>query len=248
MHAGLVRRQHACRTRSTARRARKSPTSCAGRVVVAAAELERARFPVALEGDAGERVTAPSRGRPPVVLRRDADDDAGVGVALVARVLAHAVGDDAARLRGGRDHGAARAHAEAVDRAAVAARGAPACSRRRRAAGGRRSGRSARGRSATAGARCESRSRTAWPRGSTPRSCSISKVSRALWPIASTTWSARELLAASRAPRRARWPVLDLAGRSTRWLEADLAAQRLDRRRASSRPCRPAGRCRCAAC
>ena len=55
-----------------------------------------------------------------VVLRRDADDDAGVGVALVARVLAHAVGDDAARLRRRRHHRAARAHAEAVDGAAVA--------------------------------------------------------------------------------------------------------------------------------
>ena len=109
----------------------------------------------------------------PIVLRRDADDDAGVGVALVARVLAHAVGDDAALLGRGGDHRAARAHAEAVDRAAVAARGAPACSRPHRGSDGRRSGRSARGRSGLAGARCESRSRRAWPPWLTPRRCSI---------------------------------------------------------------------------
>ena len=55
----------------------------------------------------------------PVVLRRDADHDAGIGVALVARILAHAVGHHALRLRGGGHHGAAGTHAEAVDRAAV---------------------------------------------------------------------------------------------------------------------------------
>ena len=67
--------------------------------------------------------------------------------------------------------------------------------------------RSARGRSATAGARCESRSRTAWPRGATPRACSIAKVSRALWPSASTTCSASICVLAARdasAPRRRR--------------------------------------------
>jgi hypothetical protein len=68
---------------------------------------------VALEIDAGQRMAG-------IVFRRDADDDAGVGVAFVARILAHAVGDHAARFRRGRDHRAAGAHAEAVDRAAVA--------------------------------------------------------------------------------------------------------------------------------
>ena len=63
----------------------------------------------------------PASGSPGIVRRRDADHDAGVGIALVARILAHAVGDDAARLRGRGDHRAARAHAEAVDRAAVRA-------------------------------------------------------------------------------------------------------------------------------
>ena len=57
----------------------------------------------------------------PVILWRDADDEAGVGVPLVARILAHAVGHHAAGLAGRRHHGAARAHAEAVDGAAVAA-------------------------------------------------------------------------------------------------------------------------------
>ena len=44
----------------------------------------------------------------------------GIGVALVARVLAHAIGDHAPGLGGGRHHRAAGAHAEAVDRAAIA--------------------------------------------------------------------------------------------------------------------------------
>ena len=64
----------------------------------------------------------------------------------------------------------------------------------------------------------------------TPRACSISKVSRALWPSASTTWSARN--AARRSAerrRRARWPPsITHVGHAL--LEADLAAQRVDRR------------------
>ena len=56
-----------------------------------------------------------------IILGRDADHEAGVGVALVARILAHAVGHDSAWLAGGRDHRAARAHAEAVDGAAIRA-------------------------------------------------------------------------------------------------------------------------------
>src|SRR5450830_1257220 len=54
-----------------------------------------------------------------IIRRRNADHDAAVGVAFVARILAHAVGDDAFRLGGRRYHGAARTHAEAVDRTAV---------------------------------------------------------------------------------------------------------------------------------
>src|SRR5204863_4595144 len=89
------------------------------RRVALAAEDVGARFPEALEGDAVERAGVAGRAGDAVVLRRDADDDARVGIALVARVLAHAVGDDAARLRSRGDDRAAGAHAEAVDRAAV---------------------------------------------------------------------------------------------------------------------------------
>src|SRR3546814_10157696 len=75
-----------------------------------------ARFQFFLQRDAGERAGVNAAR---IIFRRDADDDAGVGVALVARVLAHAVGDDAAGFRRGGDDGAAGAHAEAVDAAAV---------------------------------------------------------------------------------------------------------------------------------
>ena len=54
-----------------------------------------------------------------VVLRFDAHHDARIGIALVARILAHAVGDDAPGLAGGGHHGATRTHAEAVHRASV---------------------------------------------------------------------------------------------------------------------------------
>ena len=49
----------------------------------------------------------------------DSHHDAGIGVAFIARVLAHAVGDHAAWLRCGRHHRATGAHAKAVDGAAV---------------------------------------------------------------------------------------------------------------------------------
>jgi hypothetical protein len=73
--------------------------------------------PVALKFNAGQRIGFDAR----IVGRRDTNHDGGVGVAFVARILAHAVGDHAARLGGGGDHGAARAHAEAVGGTAVAA-------------------------------------------------------------------------------------------------------------------------------
>ena len=110
----------------------------------------------------------PASGCARIIRRRDADDDAGIGVALVARILAHAVGHDAPRLGRGGHHRPARAHAEAVDRAAVAARDAPACNRPRPVSGCRRSGRTGCGRSAIADARCARRSRTAWPRYARP--------------------------------------------------------------------------------
>ncbi len=181
----------------------------------------------------------------------DADHDAGVGVALVARVLAHAVGDDAARLGGRRDHRAAGAHAEAVDRAAVAARGARACSRRRRAAGGRRSAPKRARSISDCGCSMRKPIENGLASMNTPRSCSIAKVSRALWPSASTTWSARSsLLAAGQrhAAHAAHAGRLRSAGRSTRCSKRisppsalDLGAHLLDH-------ARPAGTCRCAAC
>jgi hypothetical protein len=148
-----------------------------------------------------------------------------VGVALVARILAHAVGHHAARLRGGGHHGAARAHAEAVGRAAVGAvvhqlvvgraeQRVPACG-------------------AEAGAVDQrlrvfdaeaDRERLGFDM--TPRSNSIWKVSRALWPTASTTWSGAissppaSQDATDLAAVRSRSELLDLAA------EADLAAQR----------------------
>ena len=85
----------------------------AGRAIVAAAQFVGARFQALLQLDAGQRIAGE------ILLGIDAHHDTGVRVALVARVLAHAVGDHAARLGGGGHHGAARAHAEAVDGAAV---------------------------------------------------------------------------------------------------------------------------------
>ena len=52
--------------------------------------------------------------------RLDADHDAGVGIALIARVLAHAIGDHAPRLAGSGHYGAAGAHAKTVNTAPIA--------------------------------------------------------------------------------------------------------------------------------
>ena len=133
------------------------------------------------------RSAEPSR----VVLRRDADDDAGVGVALVARVLAHAVGDHAARLGGRGDHRAARAHAEAVDRAAVAGvvHQLVVGGAEQRVAGVRAEARAVDQRLRMLDAKADrERLGLAWTRRARAASA---KVSRALWPSASTTWSAR---------------------------------------------------------
>ena len=54
------------------------------------------------------------------ILGFDVHHDAAVGIALVAGVLAHAVGHHPPLLGGGAHHQAARAHAEAVHTAAVA--------------------------------------------------------------------------------------------------------------------------------
>src|SRR6185369_10058381 len=113
MHSGPVGRQDGTEGGGGAAGEEVSD-ELAGGVVGAASQLEGFFLPVALKLDTGQRASG-------VVVGRDADDDAGVGVPFVAGVLAHAVGDHAAGLRGRRDHGASGAHAEAVDRAAVAA-------------------------------------------------------------------------------------------------------------------------------
>ena len=85
-----------------------------GRAVIAPTQDIGCRFQRFLQGKAGERSTGEIR------LRIDCHHDARIGIALIARILAHAVGDHALRLGGSGDHGAAGAHAEAVDRTPVA--------------------------------------------------------------------------------------------------------------------------------
>jgi hypothetical protein len=67
-----------------------------------------------MERDASERVSR-------IVGGCDADNNARIGVALVAGILAHAVCNDAPQFRGCGHHGTAGAHAEALDRAPIRA-------------------------------------------------------------------------------------------------------------------------------
>ena len=53
-----------------------------------------------------------------VICRGDAHHDARIGIALIARILAHAVRDHATRLGGGGHHSASGAHAKTVNAAA----------------------------------------------------------------------------------------------------------------------------------
>ena len=69
-------------------------------------------FQLALKFNASQRAAG-------VVRRRYAHHDAGIGVALIARVLAHAVGHHPAWLRCGGHHRAAGAHAKAVNAATI---------------------------------------------------------------------------------------------------------------------------------
>jgi len=84
-------------------------------VIVRSAGGEGLGFPMALEGDPGERAAGI------IALWPDIDDEAGIGVEFGAGILAHAVGDDVAFLAGGGDDPAARAHAERIDGATIAA-------------------------------------------------------------------------------------------------------------------------------
>jgi len=72
-------------------------------------------FQLTLQINAGQRMAGVIAGR------INADHDGGVGVALVARILAHAVGYHPAGLGSGGHHRAARTHAEAVHTARVLA-------------------------------------------------------------------------------------------------------------------------------
>src|SRR5471032_2044297 len=110
--AGLVGRFHAANGRGRLARD-EIPHQLRRSLVVAAAEDVGVGLQALLQLDARQRATRV------IHLRRDADDDAGVGIAFVARVLAHAVGYHAVWLGRSRHYRAAWAHAEAVDRAAV---------------------------------------------------------------------------------------------------------------------------------
>ncbi len=81
--------------------------------VVTPAQLIGKRFQPLLQLHAGERAAGE------VLLGSDADHDAGVGVALLARILTHAVRHDPLRLGGRRHYASPWTHAETVDRTAV---------------------------------------------------------------------------------------------------------------------------------
>ena len=158
MHARLVRRHAPRRTPSTRDRRENRRRAGPVRHSCSTAECKRALFPMTLEVDPGQRIARDSRSR------RNADDDGAVGIALVTRILAHAIGDDATRLRCRRDDGAAGTHAETVDRASVAGVMHEFVVGRaeQRMAGAGAVARS--DRSTIADVRCESRSKRVWPR------------------------------------------------------------------------------------
>ena len=54
-----------------------------------------------------------------IILGRNRHHHAGIGIAFGARILAHAIGHHPPGLTGGGHHGAAGAHAETIDRAAI---------------------------------------------------------------------------------------------------------------------------------
>ena len=61
-------------------------------LIISPAQRKGMRLPAALEFDSGKRIAGI------ILFRSDADNDAAVRIALVARILAHAVGDDTSRL------------------------------------------------------------------------------------------------------------------------------------------------------
>ena len=131
----MVRRLHPAHTGAGAARHKVAHT-LAGGTVVATAQLVSAALPLALQHHPAQRVKAARsvggvqahRAKQGfkhswvggVVARVNAHHQAGIGIALVARILAHAVGHHPARFGSGRHHRAARAHAKAVDAAPIA--------------------------------------------------------------------------------------------------------------------------------
>ena len=112
MQARLVGRRYVAECRGWSARDEVADELC-GSVVVRSTQRKRAFFPVALEGNAGEWTAR-------IVLGRDADNNCAVGIAFIARILAHAIGHEATGFGCGGDHSATRAHAETVDRSPVA--------------------------------------------------------------------------------------------------------------------------------
>jgi hypothetical protein len=199
-------------------------------------------LPLALELDAGQRVARI------VALRVDADHEAGVGVALVARILAHAVGHDAVRARTSPPPPCRPGTCRSCRPCGRWRSGGPGCSRPRPGPDGRRRPRSAPCPSTTADARSAPRSRTAWPRCGRPGRtapgrcrgrCGRRPAPRARPPGSRRSTGAGPSACASRRRRsrcRSRRPdaASDIRRPGPRWS------------RACSRPWSPGGRCRCA--
>src|ERR1700742_3661560 len=84
-----------------------------GRAVIAATEQESLRLQSLLQLYAGQRAAGE------ILCRVDTHDNSGVGVALIAGILAHAVGHHTLRLGRGSHDRATGTHAEAVNGATV---------------------------------------------------------------------------------------------------------------------------------
>ena len=112
-HAGPVAGRHAARRRGgTAQQEVLHPL--AGRAVVPAAQGIGRLLDLPLEPDARQRIVPAA-----VILRRHVDQQRAVDVLLITGILAHAVGDHAARLRSGGHHLPAGADAEGKGTAAI---------------------------------------------------------------------------------------------------------------------------------
>ena len=119
VHTRLVRRLHAAQ-RGGRTGSQKVTDQLARRFVSTAAQRVGLGLKLALKSNARQRMHRLAGNRAFYKISRcNAHHDAGIGIALVARILAHAVGHHAADFRGGGHHRAARAHAKTVDAAAI---------------------------------------------------------------------------------------------------------------------------------